>query len=131
MANGGMTDGAFNSFIKGLLRRGSARWKPRYEVLNDAKRGKRVNKATGRMAEHYECASCHQLFPLRSVEVDHIIPIMYDGITWDEVINRMFCDIEGLQVLCKDCHKYKTQLERKLNNVGSIKEKDNSNKKER
>ena len=131
MANGGMTDGAFKSFIKGLLRRGSARWKPRYEVLADAKRGKQINKATGRLAEHYECASCHGLFPLKYMEVDHISSIMYEGIDWDETITRMFCDKEGLQVLCKDCHRFKTNLERKLSDIRKLKEKDSNRKQKR
>lgn len=65
------------------------------------------------MAEHYECNMCHNLFPLKQVEVDHIIPIMEKGITWDEVIKKMFCEKDNLQVLCKSCHGKKTKQERK------------------
>jgi len=113
VCNGRWTQSRFNSFIKGLLRRGSNRWAVKFDVLNEAKRGKMINKETGRMAEHYECNMCHNLFPLKQVEVDHIIPIMEKGITWDEVIKKMFCEKDNLQVLCKSCHGKKTKQERK------------------
>jgi hypothetical protein len=31
---------------------------------------------------------------------------------WDVYIDRMFCEIENLQVLCKPCHKIKTDQEK-------------------
>ena len=115
------TESKFQSFIKSILRSGSQRWPPKYKVLNEAKRGKRINEASGRPAEHFECASCHSLYPAKSVVVDHIEPVVHtDGFTtWDSVIFRMFCPMEGLQVLCKECHKIKTKQEneeRKANN---------------
>lgn len=113
VCGGRWTPSRFNSFIKGLLRRGSNRWAVKFDVLNEAKRGKLTNKETGRLAEHYECNICHKLFPLKQVEVDHIIPIMDKGVTWDEVIKRMFCEKDNLQVLCKGCHSKKTKEERK------------------
>lgn len=54
--------------------------------------------------------------------VDHIDPVVpitgflktkgFLGYDWDLVIRRLFCEIEGLQVLCKPCHKLKTADER-------------------
>lgn len=110
--NGRWTESQFNSFIKGLLRRGSIRWGVRADVLNKAKRGKKVNKKTKRIAMHYECNICHKLFPLSNMDVDHIIPIIKDEFTsWDDVINKMYCEEDNLQVICKDCHKEKTKSE--------------------
>ena len=110
------TQSRIQSFIKSALRSGSQRWPPRYEALNEAKRGKFVNESTGRLAEHYECAMCHKLFPAKSVVVDHIEPVVpVSGFsTWDEVISRMFCPVSGLQVLCKEDHKIKTKEENDL-----------------
>lgn len=107
------------SFIKGALRNGTVKFPPRYEVLNAAKRGRQINQATGRMAEHYQCAQCLGLFPAKLVVTDHIEPVVpVTGFTsWHDVVVRMYCDPDGLQVLCKSCHKLKTQaenLERKL-----------------
>lgn len=107
------TPARIHSFIKGAIRSGSQRWPPRYEVLAEAKRGKRVNEKTGRVAEHYECAMCHNLFPAKEVQVDHLLPIVgVEGfISWDELIRRTFCDKEGLQVLCRSCHATKSKQE--------------------
>lgn len=107
------TESKFQSFIKSTLRKGTTRWPPKYEVLNAAKRGKRVNDSTGRLAEHYECAHCHGVFPAKEVQVDHIesvIPLT-GFISWDDVIKRMFCQADGLQVLCKTCHAIKSKEE--------------------
>lgn len=107
------TESKFQSFIKSTLRKGTTRWPPKYEVLNAAKRGKMVNDSTGRLAEHYECAHCHGVFPAKEVQVDHIesvIPLT-GFISWDDVIKRMFCQADGLQVLCKTCHTIKSKEE--------------------
>lgn len=116
--NGTWTSARYNSFIKSALRSASQRWPPRYECLNKAKRGKLINRKTGRLAEHYVCKACKQLFPAKEVQVDHVQPIInpITGFTsWDDVIRNMFCEETNLQVLCLDCHKNKTQEERKHN----------------
>lgn len=114
--NGGTwTEGRFNSFIKSTLRSGSQRWPPKYKALADAKRGKRINLASGRLAEHYACAGCKNEFPAKEIQVDHIYPVIDPSIgftTWDDVIKRMFCEIENFQILCRECHKEKTNLEK-------------------
>ena len=110
--NGEWTLARFNSFITSILRSGSRRWGPKYTTLAAAKRGKQINKATGRIAEHYQCAGCSELFPASQVQVDHIRP-MGQGRTWDEFINELYCEADNLQVLCKPCHKIKTTKERK------------------
>lgn len=114
------TKSKFESFIKGLLRKGTTRWPQKYEVLNAAKRGKQINQETGRVAEHYQCAECHSVFPAKLVVVDHISPVvpLTGFVSWDDVISRMFCGADGLQVLCKSCHSVKTKAEnaeRRLN----------------
>ena len=50
----------------------------------------------------------------KEVAVDHIEPVVpVSGFTtWDEVIERMFVEKEGLQVLCKECHRVKCQEEK-------------------
>lgn len=113
--NGGKwTEGRFNSFVTSLLRSGSRRWEPKYSVLNEAKTDKKINKKTGRLAQHYQCNCCKQDFPVKDVQVDHIIPIGREK-TWDEFINGLFCEKDNLQVLCTTCHLIKTKSERKSN----------------
>jgi 5-methylcytosine-specific restriction endonuclease McrA len=113
--DGTWTEGRFNSFIKSTLRSGSQRWPPKYKALSAAKQGKRINQATGRLAEHYKCKACGNDFPASYVQVDHISPVINPSIgftNWDDVIKGMFCEQDNFQILCKDCHRDKTNAEK-------------------
>lgn len=107
------TEGRLKSFITSTIRSGFRRWPEKYEALNKAKVGKKVNEATGRMAEHYRCAACRQEFTSKDVQVDHIDPVvpLTGFTTWDSFIERLFCSAKHLQVLCTTCHKRKTKEE--------------------
>jgi len=111
--NDNWTEGRFRAFVVSALRGATRRWPPKYNTLNAAKTEKRKNSKTGRMAQHYRCAGCGEEFVATEIEVDHIIPIAStDGFTtWDTFIERLFCDSDNLQVLCKACHKEKTKRE--------------------
>lgn len=111
--NGQWTSSRFYSFIKSSLRTASVRWAPRYETLADAFVDRRINVKSGKLAKHFRCANCEECFPQKDVEVNHIDPVipLQGHDSWDAVINRMFCEKDGLEVLCKPCHKVVTQLE--------------------
>lgn len=111
--SGQWTESRFNSFIKSALRSASVRWPPRYETLADAYVGTIKNVKTGRMAKHYQCNCCKNAFPAKDVQVNHIVPVVpVDGFdSWDAVIARMYCEKDGLEVLCIPCHKQVTQEE--------------------
>ena len=115
--NGGLwTEAKFRSFVISALRAASRRWPVKWAVLKDAFAGKSLNRKTGKLAQHYRCAHCRANFPAADVVVDHINPVvdtMKGFTTWDEYVERMFVEAEGLQVLCKGCHKEKTATERK------------------
>ena len=55
-----------------------------------------------------------ELFTNKEVEVDHIVPAgslkTFDDLP--EFVERMFCEADGFQVLCKPCHQLKTNAER-------------------
>ena len=90
--------------------------------LRAAKRGKKINPLTGRMAEHYECAECHQLFPLKQVCKDHILPVVdtvRGFVDWNTYIERMFCAIDKWQIICRSCHDVKSAQERKDRKCGT------------
>lgn len=112
--NGGQwTEARFNSFVKGALRSASQRWPPKYQTLAEAYTTTKTNTKTGRMAKHYKCNRCKNDFPMKEVEVNHIVPVVpVTGFTsWDETVERMFCEKEGLEVVCKPCHKNITKQE--------------------
>jgi hypothetical protein len=52
---------------------------------------------------------------IKNIFVDHIEPVGGRETSggWDGVIERLYCEIDGLQVLCKACHDLKTKEERK------------------
>lgn len=111
------TSARFASFIKSALRAASRRWPQKHEALKKSCIGKRLNKATGNDVFHYKCAACANLFKAVEVQVDHVNPVVsvekgFEG--WDVYIERMFCEADGYQVLCKPCHAIKTANERKL-----------------
>ena len=114
--NGGeWTEARFKSFVTSALRAASRRWPPKYAALKAAFVGKKVNAKTGKMAMHYKCAACKKLFVAADVQVDHIKPVVDPKkgfVSWDSFIDRMFCEIENLQVMCKPCHKIKTDQEK-------------------
>lgn len=109
------TSGRINAFIMATLRGGSRRWPPKWQVLEAAKREKRVNEATGRTAQFYACSSCSKEYTSKEVEVDHIEPVvpLSGFVSWDNVIERMFVTADKLQVLCTKCHKKKSAIETK------------------
>jgi 5-methylcytosine-specific restriction endonuclease McrA len=57
----------------------------------------------------YRCNHCNKLFALKQVQVDHIVEIGSFA-DWNSYIEKLFCSIDNLQVLCKPCHKKKTLL---------------------
>ena len=107
------TASKWKGWIISLLRKGTIRYPPRNECLRNAFVDRRVNPNTGRMAKHYRCASCLEVFPLKQVCVDHIESVIPTTgfTTWDDYIQRMFCSVEGLQILCVECHAMKSSEE--------------------
>ena len=128
--NGGQwTEARYHSFIKSGLRLLSRKWPVKWGVLDDACVGRKVNASTGKMAKHYTCDLCKGEFPAKDVEVDHINPVIPTSgfVSWDETIERMFCEKDGLRVLCKECHKKVTQEERVAARNLKNNKKDNNN----
>lgn len=110
------TEGRLKTFITSALRGAFRKYPPKYETLKEASVGKKVNKKTGRLAEHFKCASCKQEFPAKDVQCDHNIPVIDPNVgfvDWDIYIKRMFCAKSNLQVLCTKCHDVKSAGERK------------------
>lgn len=111
------TEAKFNSFIKNTLRAATQRWGP-----------KSVAKSKARVSRgFYKCAECEETITatiknekgrrVKNAIVDHIIPIIDPAVgftTWGECIERMFCEVEGLQVLCLKCHTVKSNEERRI-----------------
>lgn len=112
---GRWTEAQFNSFVKNNLRSATRKWQPIQECRKKANRGRGI----------YECAHCGNLVPptifdedkrkrMKNIFTDHIKPIIDPAVgftTWDECIERMYCEADNLQLLCKDCHSMKSREE--------------------
>lgn len=112
--SGTMTESAFWSFIRSALRQKSRWWKPISEAKAKAKRPyKGCNK---RQKFEYQCNQCKDWFPEKKINVDHIIPAgtLTCGGDLPGFIERLFCELDNLQVLCETCHNKKTADEKSV-----------------
>lgn len=109
---GTMTESAFWSFIRSALRQKSRWWKPIGEAKQAAKR---AYKGRGNQRKwEYQCAECLNWFADKEVNVDHRIPAGTLRCADDlpGFVERLFCEVDNLQVLCSTCHNKKTQDEK-------------------
>lgn len=124
--SGKWTQARFNSFIKSLLRQGTRRWGPIQEVKKEARTRRGF----------YRCDGCGEEVPATIIKdgkrvnnaiVDHREPIIdpeVGFVSWDDTIERMFCEKDMLDLLCDSCHTIKTNKERALAKERRQKEKD-------
>lgn len=103
------------NLLKGAMRRVFARSDLRKQVVSkiivqhsDPKR-KRV-KTWGK------CPCCGELDAISNFQVDHIIPLIeldktLEDYTWDELIDRLWCEIDNLKPIRTSCHKIKSKAE--------------------
>jgi len=119
--SGQWTDARKRSFVMSALR--GAKWPVKYQTIKDAYVKDGINPATGRKCKLHKCAQCGNLFPQKDMAADHINPVVpiegfteetYLGYNWNELIQRLYCEIDGFQALCKGCHKLKSADERAL-----------------
>jgi len=105
--SGTMSASAFWGMIRSCLRQKSRWWKPITEAKNKVKR---ACKNCGRQKWEYKCNKCNDWFPDKAIAVDHIIEAGSLTCKQDvgDFIERLFCEADGLQVLCTECHKIKT-----------------------
>jgi 5-methylcytosine-specific restriction endonuclease McrA len=120
------TEARFRSFIRSQLRAATMRWGPISKCLSLARESRGF----------YSCAGCGQTVPAttkvggrrtKNVHVDHIAPIIdpTEGfVSYDKLIERMFCEQDNLQVLCTECHDIKTDNEKALAKERRRKEKE-------
>ena len=65
----------------------------------------------------YKCAHCFEVFERQDTQMDHIEPVVeleMGFVDWNTYVERLFCNAENYQCLCKGCHKIKTNLEKEL-----------------
>lgn len=94
-------------FLTNKLRRISYQWAPRKQAIVNARLERGV----------YKCATCEGNFGRTEIQLDHINPVIDEQVgfvDWDTYIDRLFCDVDNFQVLCKPCHETKTFFEQEI-----------------
>ncbi len=105
------------NLIKGAIRRVFSRSELRQSVL-EAARIDHFDPERPRVTKWCRCSECKQPVARYQAEVDHTDPIVpvnksLEMMTWDEIINRIFCNKNNLRLVCKLCHTVKTKAETK------------------
>lgn len=113
-----MTEAGFWSFIRSTLRQKSRWWKPISQCKQEARR--KYNGPNKRQKWEYQCNEYKNWFPDKQINVDHIKPAgsLNSANDLPGFIERLFCEVDNLQVLCKEHHDIKTLKEKQLKKNG-------------
>jgi len=105
------TEARYWQFIRSALRQAYSRYPVKFQVKKAAER----TVEGCRHKYEYQCAECSDWFMGKETQVDHIVPAgklsSYRDIAG--FCKRLFCEADGMQVLCTECHQKKTNAERK------------------
>ena len=105
--------------IKGALRRVFSRSDLRREVLQESIVPGHKDPNRPRVTKWSKCSMCSVMTPTYKRDVDHIIPVIpinktQDQLTFDELVDNIWCVKSNLQTLCENCHNAKSKLENSL-----------------
>ena len=105
------TEARYWQFIRSALRQAYSRYPVKFQVKKEAER----TVEGFRHKYEYQCAQCSGWFTSKEIQVDHIEPAgklsNYKDLAG--FVKRLFCEADGMQVLCLECHQSKTNAERK------------------
>lgn len=82
-------------------------WPPRKEAISKARTERGI----------YKCAICDGSFGPKEIQLDHINAVVDEEtgfIDFNTYIDRLFCGVDGFQVLCRQCHQAKTFFEQEI-----------------
>ena len=104
--NGGRwTTARFWGFLRSSLRSASVRWGPIQDARKAARRA--YSGPNARQKWEYQCAGCGRWFKGTDCQVDHVEPVgaLKDWADLPGFCQRLFCEVNGLRVLCSSCHE--------------------------
>lgn len=104
------------NLVKGAIRRVFSRSELRKAALLRVK-VEHSDPNRPRVKTWYYCEYCGELHPQHFLNVDHRDPIVpvyttLDRMTWDQLVDRIWCEESNLQVLCLTDHLQKSKLEK-------------------
>lgn len=108
---GTWTEARYWQQVRSSLRNGFRYWKPIMECKLSSRR--KYVGSNRRQKWEYECAACGGWFMGKEIQVDHVVAVGSLKCSDDLVRFLEALTVEdGFQVLCKECHKEKTNRER-------------------
>jgi len=107
------------NLVKGAIMRVFSRSDLRRQALQKSVIVGFLDPSRPRVKTWCRCEQCGVASPKSYMEIDHIKPkIALDSalelMSWDELVDNTWCDLENLQALCSECHDKKTKLENKM-----------------
>jgi 5-methylcytosine-specific restriction endonuclease McrA len=110
---GTFSESSFWMFIRNSLRRRSIVWKPISLCRDKAKRA--YKGPNTRQKWEYQCNVCKKWFKGTEIDVDHIKPVgsLNNAQDLPNFVESLFCEVDNLQCICKDCHKDKSLIDNK------------------
>lgn len=105
-------DKKLKNWVINLLRNASFKWKPRGAAEKKFRVPNGLFK-NGNQKFGYLCNKCKNVFMKKDTVLDHIEPVVpMDGFSsFDDFIERLFCDEANFQVMCIKCHDEKSAAE--------------------
>lgn len=104
--------------IKGAMRRAFSRSELRRQVIIDSII-EHTDITRPRVKRWGKCAECGTPTPVSYLVVDHKLPVVpievsMEDMSFDDLVDSMWCAKSNLQALDETCHKTKTKSENKL-----------------
>lgn len=107
-----LTEAGFWGMIRSCLRNASRWWKP---IAQCKQNSRRVYKGAKKLQKwEYLCNHCNNWFMEKEVQIDHIVDAgtLTKAEDLPGFVERLFCEVDGFQCLCKPCHQIKTNAVR-------------------
>jgi hypothetical protein len=119
-ADSTMTNTAFFGFIRSALRQKSRYWYP--ITVCKLRAREKYGGPNKRRKWLYRCEECRQLFDIKEVAAHHIIECgslrSFEDLAG--FIQRLFCNSDGLRLLCNKCHVKQHKKEKEEDDTGNI-----------
>lgn len=107
------------NLIKGALRRVFSRSELRRSIIDASIIIGFTDDTRPRVKTWCKCAECGKPTPKSYAVVDHLSPVVkldssLEEMSWNELVDNIWCEASNLQVLDEECHLLKSKQENKI-----------------
>jgi hypothetical protein len=106
------------NLLKGAIRRVFSRSELRRRVIEASIIEDHIDPSRPKVKKWCRCAVCDKPEAKSYMAADHKDPVIpvnssLESMTWDQLVDRIWCDILNLQSICSECHNTKSSAETK------------------